>query len=740
MNELKLTGYVDRWSAQSGDRLRFFVSSVESQYRTRLVRLIHGDDAPSGPGLKEEAIESPLDAVHAGRQQHIHTGSCVLVPRLPGLGSFSLVFWIWPTHIGGRDQCLVAQYDPETARGYCVFLTTDGGLSLRGNGVLPDNEIAGLPNAATERQWTQVTVSMSDAGQWTLDCMDMAYSPNSPGRRNAAGMAKIDVPEYLVMGASHVITIGRSIRPQSCYDGKISSPMLFDRVLGSSRLDAMFRSDSEQVSASAVARWSFVEDAGTARVPDLSSNGHHAHTINRPGRLVTGHAYSGSSLGPHESPAEFNAIHFHDDDLADAGWDVSFEFTVPASLKSGIYAAKLMAGNHVDYIPFVVRRHASQTPAKVALLVPTVSYMAYANSHLDPSILPGDLVPLRNVDADLAAKRYILENHLHSLYDRHSDGSGVSTATMLRPIPITLRPGTRSSFNNSPHQLASDLYIIDWLEAKNIPYDVITDHDVDKSGVDVLGRHAVVLSGTHAEYWTGKMLDALALYKEGGGRFVYLSGNGLYWVTALSDDQTIAEVRRLHGTRSWSAEPGEAYISLSGEMGGLWRHRGRAPQSFVGVGFSAQGFDEGSPYRRLPASNDPRARFIFEGVSDEMIGEFPVLVSKYGAAGYEVDRADFALGTPRHALVVASATGLGNCYQNAIEEAEAMAPVYGGKSCSNVRADMVFFETPNNGAVFATGSIAWCSGLSYNGYDNSVSRITENVVKTFSRPGPLPVA
>jgi len=49
----------------------------------------------------------------------------------------------------------------------------------------------------------------------------------------------------------------------------------------------------------------------------------------------------------------------------------------------------------------------------------------------------------------------------------------------------------------------------------------------------------------------------------------------------------------------------------------------------------------------------------------------------------------------------------------------------------NVRADMVFFETPNGGAVFSTGSITWCGSLSHNGGENNVSRITQNVLMQF---------
>ena len=55
-----------------------------------------------------------------------------------------------------------------------------------------------------------------------------------------------------------------------------------------------------------------------------------------------------------------------------------------------------------------------------------------------------------------------------------------------------------------------------------------------------------------------------------------------------------------------------------------------------------------------------------------------------------------------------------------------------------VTADMVFFEYPNGGAVFSVGSISWFGSLSYNDYDNNVSRITDNVLSTFARDEPLP--
>ena len=44
---------------------------------------------------------------------------------------------------------------------------------------------------------------------------------------------------------------------------------------------------------------------------------------------------------------------------------------------------------------------------------------------------------------------------------------------------------------------------------------------------------------------------------------------------------------------------------------------------------------------------------------------------------------------------------------------------------------MVYLEYPNGGAVFSVGSISYCSTLSYAGYDNDISRITQNVLRTF---------
>jgi N,N-dimethylformamidase len=180
--------------------------------------------------------------------------------------------------------------------------------------------------------------------------------------------------------------------------------------------------------------------------------------------------------------------------------------------------------------------------------------------------------------------------------------------------------------------------------------------------------------------------------------------------------------------------PGEEYHSTTGELGGLWRRRGLAPQRTLGVGFAAQGWGGASGYVRLPDSFDPRAAFIFGGVGDEeIVGDFGLALS--GAAGDEIDRFDRRLGSPAHALVLATSAGRHtDYYQVTAEDVPIMMPDQGGTESPLVRADMVFFETGGDGAVFSVGSINWLSSLSANGFANNVAQITGNVLRRFLDP------
>ena len=97
---LRITGYSDRYSIRPGDDITFYVNSEKGEdYEAKLVRLIHGDTNPDGPGYKEEEIDAPFDGTHSGRNQKIHGGSYVIVPHddRMSVSSFTIQAFIFPT-------------------------------------------------------------------------------------------------------------------------------------------------------------------------------------------------------------------------------------------------------------------------------------------------------------------------------------------------------------------------------------------------------------------------------------------------------------------------------------------------------------------------------------------------------------------------------------------------------------------------------------------------------------------
>lgn len=728
---LRLTGYSDRLSVQQGESIRFMVSSEQPQYRMDIVRLIHGDPNPSGPGFKEELIDAPINSVYPGRNQELKIGSYVLVPNSSPLqltGSFTLQAWIYPTTSQKGVQGILTKWSPLANGGYGLFIDEDGSLALWvGVGNRQSAKVrTGRPLHNLNWYFAAATY---DAESGTIVVYQEPFPswPLSDTRvieRRSAGIGSVGRnDEPLLVGASWV---SRALekRTVGChFNGKIEGPRVFSRALNRNEIDEL-RQDrsSRELTKALVAAWDFSTDISSRRIKDMSPSGMHGETVNMPTRAVTGRHWKHNETNFNHAPGEYGAIHFHEDDLEDAGWEVDFEFHVPKDMPSGIYAARVRAGEAEDHVPFFVRPKKGTTNAPIAYLIPTFTYLAYANFGCG---IPG----------------------LLSLYDHHSDGSGVCYASCLRPL-LDMRP-KRLRFSSTegrpyPRHLSADLYLADWLEAKGHRYDILTDEDLHSEGALLLAPYKVVLTGSHPEYYSRHMLDGLESYLTNGGRLMYLGGNGFYWVTSVDPEQPRAiEVRRWGGTEAWQAEPGEYYHSTTGEFGGLWRHRGRPPQKLVGVGFTSQGWRRSGgcgpnqPYIRQAGSFDSRASFIFEGVgAEEMIGDFESLGLGRGAAGDEIDRFDLALGTPAHALLLATASGFTGDYLHVIEEIHisqqwATADPF-------VRSDLVYFEYPKGGAVFSAGSISWLGSLSYSRHNNNVSRITDNVLSRFASDNPFP--
>jgi N,N-dimethylformamidase len=149
----------------------------------------------------------------------------------------------------------------------------------------------------------------------------------------------------------------------------------------------------------------------------------------------------------------------------------------------------------------------------------------------------------------------------------------------------------------------------------------------------------------------------------------------------------------------------------------------------VGVTWTCTGWETGAPYRRNAASFDPRVAHLFAGIGDdELIGEKGAFLG--AAASMEVDLAHPLLGTPAHALVVATAA------MPAAYDKCALFPILGlvGKEDDKSRlrrGDIVYFEARGGGAVFSTGSMGWIGALSHDGDRNAASRLTANALRSF---------
>jgi N,N-dimethylformamidase len=733
-------GYADEISVRPGRELTFRVSGVGAEtVDAHLVRLRHGDTHPDGPGFRETELDSPVNGTYPLLDQPSHVGSYGRIPgarTFLGDGSVTLFAFVQPMADTGRQPVLSA-WDDATETGIALVLEA---------GLRPALHVGGEAVTAAEGLTAGVWYALSGSldvvtGRARIRATPVVNSYNSRYGRvvslpavSAAGPVEAPpaVPAVdLLLGAVDA-TDGRVVR--GAYNGKIALPCVFGSALDDDALTRLAGSGSEPaVTEDLRAWWDLANGIDTTAIVPRGPRAAAGVLVNLPTRAVTAHNWDGSSDNWTHAPHLYGAVHFHADDVDDTGWAVTCSLAVPAELPSGVYALRLRAGDCEDHVPFVVAP-APGREKRLALLLPTASYLAYGNESIatgsdigqsiaghTPTLQPLGVFQLEHPEFG------------RSTYDLHTDGSGVSLASRRRPI-LNMRPRHRFAFLGT-WQFPSDLYLVDWLDEKGYSYDVLTDEDLHERGAEALRPYDAVLTGTHPAYTSEQMLDGIEDYVAGGGRVMYMGGNGFYWVVSYHPEKPyVLEVRKGEsGSRAWQAAPGELLHSTTGEKGGLWRARGRAPQKVFATGFASEGFNGSTYYRRMPDATDPRAAWVLDGVTEERIGDFGLVGG--GAAGQEVDRADLRLGTPPGTYLLASSEGHDDSYLLVVEDVGFMFPGLGGTEHPDVRADLTLYETATGGAVFSTSSIAWAGSLSHDRYDNNISRITQNVLDRFLQTG-----
>lgn len=742
MAEQKLFAYADAVSARPGDNIKIMVSGEGLEAADcALVRLIHGDDGPAGPGYLEEEIETDVvpASVAVGRQ-YTQLGSYAVVTEHSGLldgdRPFSVSAWIQPTLLDRRRQTLLGTFDASTMRGWALGINPDGHLEFWfGDGTESTEVATEVPMLAG--LWYQVELDykhskrrVTISQRAVLNASNSMISAAIPDDSNSTIAERV---HRRVVSSDRDLLIGGSWN-----DNPERGPYVLWSYNG--KIDRTTVSSGSEVLASWDPTIGLGRDGADNTIRDCGPNGLHAQGVNQPIRGMTGYNWDGETDCFAVRPDLYGGVLFASSSMTDCCWDTTLEFRLPV-VKSGCYAIRLRADSAVqgaaeEYAPFFVR--ASEPTAKVAFQVPTASYLAYANELLafDAPVaqsITAHTPVLSQTDLELYKSR---EFGL-STYDHHDDHvNGVCFSTWRRPIN-NMRPKYRAAAIGCTWQFPADLSIVAWLDQSEFEYEIITDHDVHAEGVELLGHYDVVLTGTHPEYYSEEMLEATEAYMADGGRFMYMGGNGLYWVTSFLDGGDTVEVRKLEGgTRAWQARPGEYYHTADGARGGIWKNRGRGPAKVTGVGFSSEGMDASSPFYRLPASKEDDVAWIFDGVENEMFGDFGL--AHDGAAGIEIDRYDCRYGTPGHTRLLATSHGHSDGYPLVIEEVLSNGTGTAGTTSPLVRADVTYTTNSAGGASFCTGSIAWGQALPCDDFDNEISRITANVVRRFISKEPLP--
>jgi N,N-dimethylformamidase len=746
-----LAGYADRLSVRPGETICFHISNgtgAEVAPPT-IVRVISADANPAGPGICTVAVDATVRPIAPCQPQSVSPGSYALAnldATLEELGSLTVVATICPTRVAGEDRPILTAYS-KIGSGFGLAVDKDGSacasIAGRDGVIVRISTRVPLTVGGWARVWMtrDATASIITVGQQPL----LRGRPS--GRATVATLR--DDGQPLAAGPHVLIGASEADGRRVTFNGRIERPMLFDRALDANEIA---RAAQGEILPGLVACWDFSKEISGTRIIDVGRQQFHGALHNMPTRAVTGSTWSGREMCWRHALDEYAAIHFHDDDIVDCRWPATHAWTVPSDFRSGSYALLLEADDVTENIPFFVVPPVGKPQAKIAVLMSTFTYVIYQNNARLEWL--ADAAWRRDWQSCTKAWNgypHYPGNHPEygwSTYNYHTDRTGICFASWHRPM-LNVRIG----YITYPHvdlrasglrHYPADHHLLSWLQAKGYEFDVLTDWELHHDGHKALKDYAVVLTGTHPEYHTREMLDALLAYRDGGGRFCYLGGNGFYWKIALSKEQPgLLEIRRAEGgIRAWAAEAGEYYNQLDGEYGGLWRRNGRPPQELVGVGFTAQGAFAGSYYRIRPeARQDARLAWMLAGITADKIGDFGL--SAHGAAGFELDRTDKRLGTPSHAVVIAASENHPPETPWVLVPEEYLthtSTAAGRPPAELIRADMTFFETADGrGAVFSTGSITFCGSLPSQGYDNNISRLLGNVLDRFLDPRPFEV-
>ena len=662
-------------------------------------------------------------AIHPGSYVHIENG----LPRDRPLNQLTLECWIRPFSLSGW-QGLVTQHDYPERCGIGVFIS-DGKIAFHTDG---------------GGQFTQSSLHYTDAGllkthQWqhiaaTWDGKHKCiFLDGKPVARWAfagpvrSGKTALRIGAY----ADHGVA-------QNFYNGDIAMVSIHDRALNQNQVQE--RVDDRGLTIpqgkSVLACWPFSEERGT-RVADAGVDARDGEIINRGTWMIGGPSFDASAIDRHDTeydpttdPNRGHGLRLASDELYNARWKVNHRFRIPADAKSGVYAGRfdfVIDGKPMRYFhTFIVRRPESRPKASLAVLMSTSTWLAY-NSAPFP-VNHGQTMTMMGTGG-LATTHP--DAATYSGYRDHRHGQPTYKIGMKLPWPAA---GPNKTYINQSysHLMRGERFLHLWLDKQGYDYDVITDRDLDRNPDLLTGYEAVVING-HSEYWSSRAYEGLDRYLDTGGDAIVLSGNTMFWRVSFDESDEYMEVRK-YGTGIGGrklAQVGELYHSHDFKRGSLMRFCGYPAWKVVGL--TCIGW--GGAFK--PYQVDKPEHFLFNQphkVGLKKGDQFGFIDQKTGAVGHEFDvrlstlqraTADPAIKKliePKGIVTVASSEDARAVIDY---NAEGHKPRIGNE---RTIAEIIYWERPQGGRVFHTGSIATAWGI-YQ--DDSMSKLFMNVLHHF---------
>jgi hypothetical protein len=373
------------------------------------------------------------------------------------------------------------------------------------------------------------------------------------------------------------------------------------------------------------------------------------------------------------------------------GWDNGFGLhrqIVTAPERSGLYYfhAKTETGEFFSF-PLVVAPAKPQAP--VAVIASTNTWNAYnAFGGRSNYIMAARMLetPVVNSKSDLP--RYRLAD-----YGEWKSSDTFEPLSFDRPEPYNHVPEHVQCTDpikgrQSCHLAPAEWRVLGWLEQQGVTYDLYSDYQVHDGTLE-LDRYRVLVLNVHPEYWSAEMYWKVKRWVfEGGGRVLYLGGNGLNCRVEFLDNG-----RAMRCFNQWPAGCESRF------------HRQvESEANLLGVVYSDAGAMTVAPYEVIASRH-----WVFAGTGLRKGDRFgaQTLHERYGpgASGHETDK--ISPSSPKNIVLLA----------------KGLNPDDGG-------AHLTYFETPNGGAVFSAGSITYPAALLC---DRAVSKITANVLACFLR-------